>query len=260
VPERMEESAADRLRSAGESRQPIGRVSREYDIDVPSAYAVQAIARRRAIADGRVPCGWKIGLTSPSVQAHFGVNEPDYGALFADMGFGPEAEVPTSRLIQPRGETEIAFVLKHGLPGTDIDLQTVTDAVDYLTIAVEIVDSRIENWDLTAADTIADNASAAMFVLGNERIQPANIDIASTLMQTLCNGAEVSKGVGANCMGNPYLAGLWLARALVKAGTPLQAGDIILTGTLGPMYALAADDRILAQIDGLGSLTFHMSA
>jgi 2-keto-4-pentenoate hydratase len=252
-------TAADALWDARVSRRPIGRVSSDYGIDMLSAYAVQDINRQRSIADGCIPCGWKIGLTSPATQVHFGVSEPDYGALFQDMGFAQNRELPISQLIQPRGETEIALVLKHGLTDPDIDLQMVIDAIDYVTVAVEIVDSAIENWDLTAADTIADNASAAMFVLGETRVPPGRVDAENVKMRTTCNGTEVSTGIGSNCMGNPYCAALWLMRALVDAGTPVQKGEVILTGALGPMYALAAGDTIAAHVEGLGSVPFNMS-
>lgn len=269
MPERMEGShsvasenvqrASDSLWNARHSKRPIGRVSSVHGIDLSSAYQVQAINRRRSIAAGRVPCGWKIGLTSPAVQVHFGVSEPDYGALFQDMGFADKGDLPAAHLMQPRGETEIALVLKHGLNDREIDLKMVINAIDYVTVAVEIVDSAIENWDLTAADTIADNASAALFVLGDARAQHEDVDIENVAMRTTCNGSEVSTGIGSNCMGSPYLAALWLARALVNGGTPLQKGDVILTGALGPMYGLAAGDNIEACVEGMGSVTFRMS-
>jgi 2-keto-4-pentenoate hydratase len=254
------QSAADSLWAARQFNRVIPPISATFGIDGKAAYEVQDINTKRSISEGRIVSGRKIGLTSPAAQTHFGVDEPDYGILFEDMGYNCGSLLPFDRLIQPRGETEIALVMKTGLSDTKIDFDSLLDAVDYVTVAIEIVDSAIENWNLTVADTVADNASAAMYVLGTERIAPRAIPLETAAMRTFCNGKLVATGMGANCLGSPYLAALWLARKLAGNDLPLKAGDVILTGSLGPMYDLGAGDHVVAEIEDFGSVKFHLSS
>lgn len=222
--------------------------------DVGAAYAVQELGTKRRLAEGARLSGRKIGLTSAAVQKQLGVSQPDYGMLFADMEVPDGACVPAGRLLQPRVEAEIAFVL-----GRDLDREGLTGAdmaraVDCAVCAIEIVDSRIENWDIRITDTVADNGSAGMYVLGSRPRPLADLDLLLCGMVARRNGEIVSLGTGAACLGNPLHAARWLAETMRKAGWPLKAGDVILSGALGPMVPAAPGDLFEAEIEGLGGV------
>lgn len=222
--------------------------------DVATGYRVQALLTEAAVAGGRRPVGRKIGLTSPAVQRQLGVDQPDTGVLFADMEVPPGASVPAGRLIQPRVEAEVAFVLGADLDG-DVGYQRARDAVEVAVAALEIVDSRVAGWDITIVDTVADNASCGLFVLGDRRVDPTGVDL-TRLAMTLVDGtgAIVSEGSGAACLGDPVNALVWLARTAVSLGRPLRAGEIVLTGALGPMVDAEPGSWFRADIDVLGSV------
>jgi len=248
--------AAAALTGAYTSGEPI-RPLREGVLtpgDVESAYAVQRIQVDRWLADGRRPVGAKIGLTSPAVQQHFGVFQPDFGVLMADMAVGDGAEVDLSRLIQPKVEAEIAFVLARDLPYEEVTAADVIRATDYLLPAIEIVDSRIAGWDISIVDTVADNASSGMFVLGTRPVDLFDVDLRLCGMVLEHAGEPVSVGAGAACLGNPLNAVAWLAATLAQAGNPLQAGDVVLSGALGPMVPVTPGAAYEARISGLGSV------
>ena len=223
--------------------------------DVTGAYAVQALNARHWVEAGRHPVGWKIGLTSAAVQRQLGVDQPDYGILFRDMGVASGDALPAGRLLQPRAEAEVAIVLAADLDSPDTTRADVEAATDYALAAIEIVDSRIADWAITLADTVADNASSGLYVLGNVRRHAKDIDLSSLNMELRINGALKSSGVGAAC-GDPFEATAWLARTLTATGTPLRAGDLILTGALGPMVPIAPGDVVEATVGGLGSVGF----
>jgi 2-keto-4-pentenoate hydratase len=200
-------------------------------------------------------CGHKIGLTSPAVQRQLGVDRPDFGVLFAELAHGTGEEVPVDDLLQPKAEAEVALVL-----GRDLDLGThtiadVIGAVDYVLPAIEIVDSRIAGWDITFVDTVADNASSGRFVLGTVPVPLAGLDLAAVEMQMTTNGETSSSGTGAACLGNPLLAARWLADTMSRAGTPLRAGGVVLTGALGPMASVGPGDRVVAHLSGVGTVS-----
>lgn len=248
-------AAAARLREAQSSRQACAPVRQLIgEDDIRAAYAVQEAGTRERIAAGARLCGRKIGLTSVAVQKQLGVSQPDYGMLFADMEIPDGGCAPAARLLQPRAEAEIAFVL-----GRDLDAGTPTAgqmlrAIDHALCAIEIVDSRIANWDIRIADTIADNASSGLYVLGGRPRMVHDIDLLLCGMVARRNGEIVSTGAGAACMGNPLAAAAWLAGAMAAAGRPLKAGEIILSGALGPMAPVSAGDVFEAQVQGLGSV------
>jgi len=248
------EEAAARLRAAAQTRRPCAPVRDLIGAqDLEAAYAVQELGTRRRLADGARLSGRKIGLTSAAVQKQLGVDQPDFGMLFADMQV-PDAEcAPAGWLLQPRAEAEIAFVLGRDLNREAMTAADVMRAVDYAVCAIEIVDSRIENWDIRIADTIADNASSGLYVLGACRVRLADVDLQACTMVAKKNGAIVSQGTGAACLGNPLNAALWLAETMVRAGRPLAAGDVVLSGALGPMAAVAAGDRFAIEIEGFGA-------
>jgi 2-keto-4-pentenoate hydratase len=223
-------------------------------LDSTLAYRVQAENIRLTLADGGRIVGRKIGLTSKAVQAQLGVAQPDFGTLRGDMCFGDSEEIGWSRLMQPKAEAEIALVLGRDLDGSDVTFAEATRAVDFALAAIEVVGSRIENWNIKIVDTIADNASSSVFVLGGAPRRLGDFDARLCGMVLERRGEPVSVGAGAACLGHPVNALVWLARTLAALGEPLKAGDIVLTGALGPMVAVAPGDVVEARISGLGSV------
>jgi 2-keto-4-pentenoate hydratase len=252
--------AADRIALATSTGRPTPPIRTLIgDTDIETAYAVQQELIGRRIAAGAVVVGRKIGLTSPAVQQQLGVDQPDFGVLFADMDVSAEEEVPSERLLQPKAEAEIAFVLKRDLVGEDLPDEIVCAAVDYAVAALETVDSRIANWDLTIADTVADNASSGLFILGERRLRLDEFDPRAATMRMYADDVLVSEGNGAACLGDPTLALTWLARTAATFGNPLRAGQIILSGALGPMVATPPGTRIRAEIAPLGEVSATFS-
>ena len=250
------EAAAAQLREAQAQGEPCSPVRTLIgDSDVAAAYEVQRINNALRVSQGGVVVGQKIGLTSLAVQKQLGVDQPDFGLLFADTEVKNGGGVRASEILQPKAEAEIAFVMKHDLTG-DITLERAKAAIDYAVGAIEIVGSRVLNWDIRITDTVADNASASHFVLGDVRQDVNELDLAAVKMQLKKNGEVVSEGMGAACMGNPLFALVWLAQTFADLGTPLKAGDIVLSGALGPMCAGEAGDTFVAEIDGFGAVTF----
>ena len=251
---------ADSLWQAAASGQPIAPVrdaieAAASDGDVlGAAYAVQQqISQRRLDAGGRL-VGRKIGLTSKAVQQQLGVDSPDFGALFADMAVADGEEIAWSRLMQPKAEAEIALVLQRDLPHARHTVADLISATAYALPAIEVVGSRIAHWDIRLADTVADNASSGLFVLGTRPVALRKLDLAGCGMVMERRGDPVSVGGGAACLGNPLNAAVWLADTMVRMGTPLRAGDVVLTGALGPMVVVEPGDVFTAQIEGLGSV------
>ncbi|MEM9879430.1 MAG: fumarylacetoacetate hydrolase family protein [Pseudomonadota bacterium] len=224
--------------------------------DANGAYAVQAINTRYWEQKGRKIVGRKIGLTSPAVQKQLGVDQPDFGVLFADMEVAHGAALAPSKLLQPKVEAEIAIVLAKDLDAPDCTAQDVAAASAYACAAIEIVDSRIAGWNITFADTVADNGSSAGFVLGKEKHALEGLDLYSCGMVMEIGGKIASIGAGAACLGHPLNAAAWLASTLAQRGAALKAGDILLTGALGPMAALTPGDDVIAHIGGIGQVRF----
>ena len=259
--ERAIQNAAERLAEAVRFGAPVAPIRDLIDLaDVDGAYAVQAINVQQAVDAGRRISGKKIGLTSPAVRKQFGVFEPDYGVLFADCEFGHNEEIPMRGLFQPRCEAEIALVLGHDLDHPQVTYADIIRATEYVLPAIEIVDSRIANWDIKLVDTIADNASFGRYVLGAAARRLDGLDLAAMRMRLLKNGEEVSTGMGQDCMGHPLNAAAWLARTMFENGAPLRRGDVVMTGALGPMRPAAADETFMAEIEGLGQVGFRFSS
>ncbi|MER8015155.1 fumarylacetoacetate hydrolase family protein [Streptomyces griseoluteus] len=223
--------------------------------DIEAAYAVQRLHVERGIAAGRRLVGRKIGLTSPAVQRQLGVDQPDFGALFADMAVPEGQPVASGLLLQPKVEAEVALVLGTDLPHRDPTVADLLRATAFALPALEIVDSRIAGWDITIVDTVADNASCGLYVLGGTPVPLDRVELRSVTMTLTKNGETVSEGTGADCLGSPLTAALWLASTLAGLGDPLRAGDIVLTGSLGPMAVAAEADEFTAHIEGLGTVT-----
>jgi len=238
--------AAARLNDAGARRTPCAPVR---DLigpsDVEAAYSVQLRVNACRIGAGAQVVGRKIGLTSVAVQRQLGVDQPDFGVLFDDMQVTHTA--PMDRLLQPKVEAEIAFVLGDDLVG-DITAETVRAAVDHAVVSLEIVDSRIADWDITVADTVADNASSGLFVLGAVQHPLSDFEPRDTAMQMYVDDELVSTGSGASCLGDPLEGLAWLARTARDLGDPLRAGQVILSGALGPMAPVQAGQRVRAEL------------
>ena len=251
------EAVADLLAQAAATGVPCGPV-RHLLPDVDAAYAAQDVGTRRAVAAGRRVVGAKIGLTSLAVQRQLGVGEPDFGVLFADMAAGEGLPIPMARLMQPRIEAEVALVLGRDLPHERPTVADVLLAVAYAVPALEIVGSRIAGWDIRIADTVADNASSGLYVLGGPARLLAGLDLgrAAAMRMRRIDGAGgdevVSEGSGAACLGHPLNAAAWLAGEMARRARPLKAGDVVLTGALGSMVPVRPGDRFEAEIDGLG--------
>lgn len=249
------QQAADLLRAAAQSLAPCAPVRGLLaDGGIEAAYAAQEINTRRALDAGRRLVGRKIGLTSVAVQKQLGVDQPDYGMLFADMAMPDGLDIPPGRLIQPKAEAEVAFVLGRDLDDAALTMADVVRAVEYALPALEIVDSRVANWDIRILDTIADNASSGLYVLGNQPRKLDGLDLRACGMVMEMRGEPVSTGAGAACLGHPLNATLWLAQVMARAGRPLKAGDTVLSGALGPMVAVKPGDAVEARISGLGTV------
>ncbi|MCB1336330.1 MAG: fumarylacetoacetate hydrolase family protein [Maritimibacter sp.] len=250
------EEAADRLWTAARSGIPCAPVRDLIGADdVEAAYAVQEINTRRLLGDEeRVLSGRKIGLTAKSVQAQLGVDQPDFGMLFDDMEVLDGEEIAWDRCHQPKVEAEVAFVMAAPLSGGHIQMVDLLASIGFVLPAIEIVGSRIAGWDIRLADTIADNASSGLYVLGQTPRRTGDFDPRLCGMVLTKNGEPVSTGAGAACMGSPLNATLWLARTMAKAGQPLGPGDVVLSGALGPMVDAAPGDVFEARINGLGSV------
>lgn len=253
--------AAELLKAAAASGKPIAPLrDRLAGTDLNGAYAIQEVNTLAWISEGRRLVGRKIGLTSLAVQAQLGVNQPDFGMLFADMAVGDGEPVAIGRLIQPKVEAEIALVIGRDLTHERHTYADLIRATEYCLPAIEIVDSRIEKWNIRFVDTVADNASSGLFVLGGRPVRLGDFDIVACGMEMQRGEEVVSRGTGRACLGSPLNAAVWLADVMVRCGRPLLAGDIILTGALGPMVAVNSSDRFDVRIEGMGNVSACFTA
>jgi 2-keto-4-pentenoate hydratase len=249
------QEAAAALREASRTGNWIAPLRETYaGIDGAAAYAIQKINTDLRIADGRRIVGRKIGLTAKAVQAQLGVDQPDFGILFDDMGYGDGEPVPVSVMQQPKIEAEIAFVIGRDIDATEPTLVDVMKSVEYALPAMEIVGSRIAAWNIKFVDTVADNASSAAYVLGTTPRRLSEFDVRMCGMAMSLRGEPVSTGSGAACLGNPLNAVLWLARTMARVGSPMRAGDLVLSGALGPMAPVKPGDIFETRINGLGTV------
>jgi len=254
-PHPQAELAAAALREAAASGRFIPPLRKQYpQLDAAGAYAIQRINTQVRLQEGRRIVGAKVGLTSRAVQAQLGVDRPDFGVLFDDMGWGDGEPVPLRSLHQPKVEAEIAFVLGRDLTQEHPGHAEVLQAIDHALPAVEIVGSRIAGWDIGLVDTIADNASSSAYVLGATPRSLLDVDLRLCGMAMERRGEPVSTGAGLACLGHPLNAVVWLARTLAALGAPLKAGDLVLSGGLGPMVPVQAGDVFDVRINGLGSV------
>lgn len=224
--------------------------------DAEAAYQVQAINVDHWQKKGRKQVGYKIGLTAAAVQKQLGVDQPDFGVLFDDMVITDGGTLDPTLVLQPKAEAEIALILSADVTDPNVDAAGIVASVAAAVAAIEIVDSRIADWKITFADTVADNGSSAFFVLGDDRAPLEGLDLYSCGMVLEQNGEIASLGTGAACLGHPLNAAAWLARTMIARGRALRAGDILMTGALGPMVPVVRGDKLEAKIGGLGSVSF----
>jgi 2-keto-4-pentenoate hydratase len=254
------DEAADRLATAAATRAPCVPVrdviGRE---DIAAAYRIQSRNIDDALANGRRIVGRKVGLTSPAVQKQLGVDQPDFGVLLDDMDCTTADAVDVTRLLQPRIEAEIAFVVVSDItePITTVE---APNFVSDVCAAFEIVDSRIANWDISLADTVADNASSGLFVLGDSLPCSEVPELADVTMTMFADGKYASSGTGSDCLGSPWAALAWLANTSILYGSPLRAGEVVLSGALGPMVSVTAGSSYTASIAGIGDVSATFTA
>jgi len=233
--------------------------SREADITIEDAYHIQQQLIARRLADGAHIVGKKIGVTSKVVMDMLNVHQPDFGYLLNTMIYNEGDAIPIETLIQPKAEGEIAFILKRDLMGPGICNADVLRATECVMPCFEIVDSRIKDWKIKIQDTVADNASCGVFVLGDRAVDPRKIDLLTCGMVLEKNGEIVGTGAGAAALGGPVNAVVWLANTLGRLGIPLKTGEVILSGSLAAMVAVKAGDSLRVSIGGMGgcSVRFH---
>jgi 2-keto-4-pentenoate hydratase len=249
-------AAADQLLAAELRREPIGPLLASFpQITTEDAYLIQLLnIRRRVESAGEEVVGHKVGLSSRAMQQMMGVDEPDYGHLMASMRLSGDVPARRDRFCQPRVEPEIGFILGADLPGgecTEADALAATEAV---VPALELIDSRIADWRIGLADTIADNASSAGFVLGDARADPRDLDLTGIPVRLWRNGEQVAAGRSDAVLGNPVIALAWLARTVARFGVRLRAGQVVLPGSCTRAIDARAGDEFQAEFDGLGSV------
>jgi 2-keto-4-pentenoate hydratase len=252
------EQAARILRQSQESRVPVEPLTATFaDLTVADAWQIQSINRELARSAGRTIMGYKCGLTSAAMQQQMGVDEPDFGVLLDDMQVDDGGEMLMQRFLQPRVEAEIILVLAHDLgPGTTID--DVLAATAHARPSLEIIDSRIKDWRLSLIDTVADNASSGAFVMGAP-VGIDGLDLAGVETVVTVNGVETGRGFGSAALGHPAAAAAWLANRLGDFGLVLEAGSVIMTGSLHASIPVSSGDVVVAEFIGLGSTSLNVN-
>ena len=225
---------------------------RESDITIEDAYNIQLRMIQRQIDDGHTVVGKKIGVTSKVVMDMLKVNQPDFGQLLSNMVFNEGEPIVASSMIAPKAEAEVAFILKTDLMGPGVTAADVLRATDCVVPCFEIVDSRIRDWKIKIQDTVADNASCGVFVLGDRLVDPRDVDLGTCGMVLEKNGEIVATGAGAAALGHPANAVAWLANTLGRLGIALEAGEVVLSGSLGIMVPVQAGDNLRVTIGGIG--------
>ncbi len=259
LPDALRRQAAQALATAERDRRPIPPLRETYpDLDVVDAYEIALSNIRERVAAGATVHGHKVGLSSEAMQQMMGVDEPDYGHLLSDMALpmGGAAGTPVSagRYCFPRVEVEVGFILGATLPGEGCTEEDVLAATEAVAPAIELIDSRILDWDIRIGDTIADNASSAGYVLGEERVEPGDLDLRGIEARLMRNGQQVAAGRSDAVLGNPVTAVAWLARKVASFGVTLEAGHVILPGSVHRAIDVAPGDDFEAVLDGLGSV------
>ena len=256
----IREELARSLAEAELNRAPIDPLTSLYpEMNVVDAYEVQLLNIRRQVAAGARVVGHKVGLSSEVMQKMMNVDEPDYGHLLDVMESFEDQPVPASNFCFPRVEVEVGFILGKDLPGAGCTIEDVIDATEFVVPSIELIDSRIKDWKIGLADTIADNASSAGFVLGKERVDPKSIDITNIDAVLTRNGEMIAEGRSDAVLGNPVIAVAWLAQKVESFGVRLKAGDIVLPGSCTRAIDVRAGDKFVAEFTGLGSVHLEFS-
>ena len=242
-------------------RQPVAPLTdREADITIEDAYQIQLRMIQRRLDAGERVVGKKIGVTSKVVMDMLKVNQPDFGHLLSGMVYNEGQPIPVSSMIAPKAEAEVAFILARDLEGPGVTAADVLRATDCVMPCFEIVDSRIKDWKIKIQDTVADNASCGVFVLGKDRVKPHALDLAAVKMDIRKNGEHVASGTGAAVQGHPATAVAWLANTLGKFGIPFLAGEVILSGSLAPLLPAVPGDRFEMTLHGIGNASISFEA
>lgn len=250
------ESAAQALLEAYETKIPIAPLTDTHEgMSLDDAYAIQELQTRRRLEEGRVLKGHKVCLTSAATQRQLGVDQPDHGVLFDDMFFLEHAPIEAGHYLAPKVEPEIAFVLRSPLAGPGVTVVDAIGAVDYVLLALEIIDSRIRDWRITILDTVADNASSGGLVLGSTPTRLGDVDLRLVGVNLHRNGQLVATGAGGAVLGSPINALVWLANTLGPRGVTLEAGAVVLPGSITAAQAVDPGDTVTATFSGLGSVT-----
>lgn len=248
------QTLGDSLYQALRSNSVIDPITNQYpDMTIEDAYAVQKRMIDRRVQDGEVIVGKKIGVTSRAVMNMLGVYQPDFGYMMDRMIVNEGESIAMSTLIQPKAEGEIAFLLKKDLMGPGLSNADILAATECVIPCFEIVDSRIRDWKIKIQDTVADNASCGVFVLGDSAVSPRKVDLSTCGMVLEKNGEIIATGSGAAAMGSPVNAITWLANTLGRLGVPLKAGEVVLSGALAAMFPCAAGDNFRVSIGGIGA-------
>ncbi|MFJ7952243.1 2-keto-4-pentenoate hydratase [Lysinibacillus sp. NPDC096418] len=247
---------AEKLQKAEETKQPIKPLTTTVpEITVDDAYAIQLHQIAIKQQQGKQIVGKKIGLTSKAMQKLFNVTEPDYGHILSDMVEVDGATISLNHLIQPKLEFEVAFVLKKDLYGPNITVEDVIEATDYIVPALEVIDSRITDWNIRFEDTVADNGSSAMVIIGGTSTKLSDVDLPHIGMNVYRNGELFDSAAAAAVMGNPLRAVAWLANKLSKYNIGLQAGEFVLAGALTAAVTIEDGDTFTAEFAHLGSVS-----
>ena len=248
------QTLGDSLYQALRSNSVIDPITNQYpDMTIEDAYAVQKRMIDRRVQDGEVIVGKKIGVTSRAVMNMLGVYQPDFGYMMDRMIVNEGESIAMSTLIQPKAEGEIAFLLKKDVMGPGLSNADILAATECVIPCFEIVDSRIRDWKIKIQDTVADNASCGVFVLGDSAVSPRKVDLSTCGMVLEKNGEIIATGSGAAAMGSPVNAITWLANTLGRLGVPLKAGEVVLSGALAAMFPCAAGDNFRVSIGGIGA-------
>jgi 2-keto-4-pentenoate hydratase len=254
--EAQRDEAAELLREAERTREAVPPLVQTFPgIDVVDAYEIQLRNIRRRLEAGGTVHGHKVGLSSKAMQQMMGVDEPDYGHLLADMVLSEDTPVEAGRYLLPRVEVEVGFVLGDDLPGEGCTVDDVLRCTEHVAPSIELIDSRIADWKIGLADTIADNASSAGVVLGTSRRKPDELDLTAIDAVLHRNGEQVATGRSDAVLGNPAIAVAWLANKVAGFGVRLQAGHVVLPGSCTRAYDVTAGDSVTAEFTGLGSVS-----
>lgn len=250
---------ADELHSAMTAKTTVSPITtRHPDVSIDDAYQISKLFLQKRLNQGEKVIGKKIGLTSKVVQDMLGVHQPDFGFLTDKMVYQSGDVIEFDQLIQAKSEGEIAFILKHDLTGPNVTPQDVLEATESVAACFEIVDSRVEDWKIKIQDTVADNASCGVFVMG-DIVSPEKVDFENCKMVIKNKGEVIAEGKGSAALGSPLNCVAWLANALIEYGVELKAGDIILSGSLAAMIPCQADDDMVMEIEGIGQASYRFA-